>query len=132
SRNFNPVGGLPGPAHSGGQFGGSSHSRDVKSDRVGGNTVTAGGDISGAVCMSPPTDLRGNMVDGPEAARLSPALRITKAPSHVVVSFGDPEPNKKSQDDFFLTDQSRLLVAALTEKGASPVTVVMPHPDTIP
>lgn len=93
--------------------------------------LPAGGDISGAVCMSPPTDLRGNMVDGPEAARLSPALRITKAPSHVVVSFGDPEPNKKSQDDFFLTDQSRLLVAALTEKGASPVTVVMPHTDHI-
>lgn len=89
------------------------------------------GAMTGAVCMSPPTDLRVRMLEGPEAARYSPALRVTKAPAHVVVSFGEPEPNKKAQDEHFFADQGRLLVAALTDKGASPVTVTMPHTDHV-
>jgi arylformamidase len=89
------------------------------SDRVG--TVAA------AVCMSAPVVLRAEDVPQPE--KLSPALRITRAPRRVVVSFGDPEPNRKADDDRFLTRQGRLLVDALTRAGAPPVCVVLDDTD---
>lgn len=93
--------------------------------------LPAGGRVTGAICMSPPVDLRVRMVNSPEAEELSPALRVTKSPPHVIVSFGDPEPNKKSEDTRFLTDQGQLLVSALTEFGAPPTSVVLPDSDHI-
>ncbi len=80
-----------------------------------------------AICMSPPVVL--NPVDEPGAEELSPALRVVGAPRRVVVSFGDPEPNRRSDDDRFLTRQGQLLVDALTAAGRPPVRVVLPDTD---
>lgn len=92
--------------------------------------ATAG--VVGAVCMSPPVDLRSRHADDePDPAALSPAQRITHAPRGVVVSFGDPEPNKKTEDDRFLTEQGRLLVEALAAAHLPAVTVTLPHTDHV-
>jgi arylformamidase len=80
-----------------------------------------------AICMSPPVLLDASVE--PRAAELSPALRIVGAPDRVVVSFGDPEPNRKSDDDRFLTRQGQTLVDALTAAGRPPVRVVLPDTD---
>jgi len=45
------------------------------------------------------------------------------------LSFGDPEPNRKSDDDRFLTRQGQTLVDALTAAGRPPVRVVLPGTD---
>ncbi len=87
------------------------------------------GTVAGAICMSAPVDLRSRMAGDSGAAQLSPVLRLTHAPRKVVVSFGDPEPNKKAEDDYFLTNQGRMLVKALSEIGAPPVTVSLEHAD---
>ncbi len=87
------------------------------------------GSVAGAICMSAPVDLRSRMKDDPDAMRLSPVLRLTHAPRNVVVSFGDPEPNKKSEDDNFLTEQGRLLVQALSGAEMPPVTVSLENAD---
>ncbi|GAA5148480.1 alpha/beta hydrolase [Pseudonocardia eucalypti] len=79
-----------------------------------------------AVCMSPPVQLA---EPGQPGAEVSPALRITGAPGRVVVSFGDPEPNRKADDDRFLTRQGQLLVDALTAAGHRPVRVTLPDTD---
>jgi arylformamidase len=81
--------------------------------------------------MSSPVDLRSRLSDAATAEELSPALRITRVPRRVVVSYGDPEPNKKSEGDGFLTGQGRLLVNALREAGASPAVVELGHADHI-
>jgi arylformamidase len=86
---------------------------------------------AGAVCMSAPVDLSSYMDGDPQADALSPVRRITRWPRRVVVSFGDPEPNKKGEDDNRLTEQRHLLVDALEKKGASPVTVVLEHADHV-
>lgn len=80
-----------------------------------------------AVCMSPPVVL--DAAADPRAEELSPALRIVGAPDRVVVSFGDPEPNRKADDDRFLTRQGQALVGALTAAGRPPVRVVLPDTD---
>jgi arylformamidase len=46
-----------------------------------------------------------------------------------VVSFGDPEPNRKADDDRFLTRQGRQLVDALVRAGAVPECVVLEYTD---
>lgn len=83
--------------------------------------------VAAALCMSAPSDLRA--LGGDEA--LSPALRITHAPASVVVSFGDPEPNRKADDDLLLTRHGEQLVEALAAAGAAPVPVVLPHTDHV-
>lgn len=80
-----------------------------------------------AICMSPPVRLDPSVE--PRADELSPALRIVGAPRRVVVSFGDPEPNRRADDDRFLTRQGQLLVDALTAAGRPPVRVVLPDTD---
>lgn len=87
--------------------------------------------VAGAICMSPPVDLVSRLQDDPDADAVSPARHITRVPPAVVVSFGDPEPNKKSEDDRFLTEQGRLLVDALTAAGAAPITVVLDNADHV-
>lgn len=77
--------------------------------------------VAGTICMSSPVDLRSRLGDSSEAARLSPVLRITQLPPRVVISFGDPEPNKKSEDERFLTDQGLLLSKTLAERDDSVV-----------
>lgn len=80
-----------------------------------------------AICMSPPVVLHPSV--DPRAEELSPALRVVGAPSRVVVSFGDPEPNRKSEDDRFLTRQGQSLVDALIAADRPPVRVVLPDTD---
>ncbi|MDN5914820.1 MAG: alpha/beta hydrolase [Pseudonocardia sp.] len=82
--------------------------------------------LHGAICMSAPVDLR--TLGIPDAERVSPALRITHAPHDVVVSYGDPEPNRKADDDLLLTRQGALLVDALTAAGTAPTAVVLGQP----
>jgi arylformamidase len=109
-------------------------------DTTAGGGTTAGrgtagarrdGAVAGVVCMSAPVDLRERLSDLATAEELSPVLRITRVPRRVVVSYGDPEPNKKSEGDGFLTSQGRLFVKALKEAGASPAVVVLGHADHI-
>jgi len=87
------------------------------------------GTVVGAVCMSAPVDLRSRLV--PDAERVSPALHITRAPASVVVSFGDPEPNKRSEDDHYLTDQGKLLAKALADAGLPATTVSLGPADHV-
>ncbi|MEU0794156.1 alpha/beta hydrolase [Amycolatopsis sp. NPDC005961] len=94
-------------------------------------TDSSPGPVAGTVCMSAPTDLRGIVEDPAQALRLSPALRVSRAPERVVISFGDPEPNRMADDDFWLTQQGRLLAGALTDAGRPPVTVTMTGTDHI-
>jgi arylformamidase len=93
--------------------------------------VRRAGIVAGVVCMSAPVDLRSRLSDAATAEELSPVLRITRVPRRVVVSYGDPEPNKKSEGDGFLTSQGQLLVKALTEAGASPAVVTLGEADHI-
>jgi arylformamidase len=81
----------------------------------------SGGTLVGAVCLSAPTDLRvRGMAD---AERLSPALRVTRAPAEVVISFGDPEPNRKGDGGSFYVEQGHLLAKALEAAGLPARTV---------
>jgi arylformamidase len=80
------------------------------------------GTVTGAVCMSAPVEVGGG---------LDPAAGITRAPRGVVVSYGDPEPNKKTEDGGFFARQGTLLAEALERFGADPVTVAMPDTDHI-
>jgi arylformamidase len=86
--------------------------------------------VVATICMSAPTDLRAEGT-GADLADLSPALRIAQYPPAVVVSFGDPEPNKKSAPDTFLTAQGRLLVEALQAVGAPVQPVVLTGADHV-
>lgn len=81
--------------------------------------------VVATICMSAPTDLRARGDINADPVRLSPALRITRAPSAVVVSYGDPEPNKKADSGTYLTEQGRLLVRALDLFGANVYPVVL-------
>jgi arylformamidase len=87
--------------------------------------------VTGVICMSAPVHLRSFTGDVPRADDLSPVLRITHFPPAVVVSFGDPEPNAKQASDTLLTDQGRLLVHALQDAGACPVTVMLEKMDHV-
>jgi arylformamidase len=81
--------------------------------------------------MSAPTDLRARNDIDADPARLSPALRITRAPSTVLVSYGDPEPNKKTNPDTYLAEQGRLLIRALDSFGANVHPVALQGVDHI-
>lgn len=89
----------------------------------------AGGDetlleaITAIVCLSGPSVLSDLIPDYPDAASLSPALRITRSPKHVIVAHGDPEPNKKGERPGTLTESSRTLARALKEFGVEPTVV---------
>lgn len=85
--------------------------------------------VIGALCMSAIVDLRALMPGDPEAADLSPALRITHAPPGVLVSYGDPEPHLKGQESHAHTEQGRLLGDALAATGLPATTVALPHTD---
>jgi arylformamidase len=80
-----------------------------------------GGTVVGAVCLSAPTDLRTRGVA--DAERLSPALRVTRAPAGVVVSFGDPEPNGRSDGGEMYVEHGQLLAKALDAAGLPVRTV---------
>ncbi|HEX4251164.1 MAG TPA: alpha/beta hydrolase [Pseudonocardia sp.] len=80
-----------------------------------------GGTVVGAVCLSAPTDLRTRGVA--DAERLSPALRVTRAPAGVVVSFGDPEPNRRSDGGEMYVEHGQLLAKALDAAGLPVRTV---------
>ncbi|WP_162830269.1 alpha/beta hydrolase [Amycolatopsis palatopharyngis] len=94
-----------------------------------GRRVPASGTVVGAVCMSAPVDLRGEANGAGEA--LSPALRVTTAPPRIVVSFGDPEPNRKADSGEFFAHHGRLLAEALSAAGAHPTTVVLDDTDHV-
>ena len=104
---------------------------DTTAGRGGPAGARRAGAVAGVICMSAPVDLRSRLSDAAMAEELSPVLRITRVPRRVVVSYGDPEPNKKSEGDSFLTSQGRMLVKALREAGGSPTIVVLGHADHI-
>lgn len=87
--------------------------------------------VAATICMSAPTDLRTRNDIDADPTPLSPALRITRAPSTVVVSYGDPEPNKKTNSDTYLTEQGRQLIRALHSFGATVHPVVLKGVDHI-
>jgi arylformamidase len=125
------------------RYGGDPHRVTVAGHSSGGHltamvTMTdwaagrpAHGTVVGALCMSAPVDLRTRMPDVPDAERLSPGRRLTHAPAGVVISFGDPEPNKKSEPDTALTEQGRLLAKTLSEAGLPSVTVSLGRADHV-
>ncbi|WP_051580400.1 alpha/beta hydrolase [Pseudonocardia acaciae] len=88
-----------------------------------------GRSVRGALVMSAPADLRTRGLAEADAERLSPVARLTHAPAGVVVSYGDPEPNKKSEDDRLLTEQGRLLADALDKADLPATTVNLGHTD---
>lgn len=125
------------------RYGGDPHRVTVAGHSSGGHltamvTMTdwaagrpAHGTVVGAICMSAPVDLRIRIAEGPEAERLSPVLRLTHAPPGVVISFGDPEPNKKSEADTVLTEQGRLLAKTLSDAGLPSVSVPLGPADHV-
>ncbi|MDT7609808.1 MAG: arylformamidase [Pseudonocardiales bacterium] len=124
------------------RYGGDPHRLTVAGHSSGGHltamaTMTdwapgpTAGTVLGAVCMSAPVDLRPRMVGDPDVERLSPALRITHAPAGVVVSYGEPEPNKRSEDDAFLTRQGQLLSSTLGAAGLPATTVSLGRADHV-
>lgn len=90
---------------------------------------TVAGPVAGAICMSPPSDLRNWMPAGDEADRLSPVRRITHAAPATVVAHGDPEPHRVDGDDQLLTREGRGLSRALSRLGLDHRHVVMPGAD---
>jgi arylformamidase len=84
--------------------------------------------VTVTVCMSAPVEVENRQE---EATRLNPANRIIQSPSRVVVSYGDPEPNKKSSSDIYLTEQGRVLVDALRNFGAPVREVTLKNVDHI-
>jgi arylformamidase len=87
------------------------------------------GPVAAALVMSAPADLREWLAASPDAERLSPAPQITHAPPVVVVTFGDPEPNRVDADDRLLTREGRRLSAALSVAGLPHDVVVLPDTD---
>lgn len=87
--------------------------------------------ITGIVCMSGPSVISDLIPDEPNAAEISPALRISRIPPNIVVSHGDPEPNKKGEKPGVLTESSRSLVRALQEFGARPTVVELGDVDHV-
>lgn len=88
--------------------------------------------VAAAICMSAPADLRlRGTEDYPEQVRLSPVLHISRSPERVVVSYGDPEPNKKSSPDTELTEHGRALARALDDFGRPATVVELPDTDHI-
>lgn len=88
------------------------------------------GEIVGGVYMSAPVEFgwMGDLTDA-ERAELTPLGKIDRAPRHVVVSYGDPEPNRKLDDDRFLTREGQKLAAALADRGV--IEVAMPNTDHV-
>ncbi|AKJ93518.1 N-octanoylanthranilate amidase (plasmid) [Rhodococcus erythropolis] len=85
--------------------------------------------IVGLVCMSAPVDLR--TLGFWDDDTLSPHLQISRVPRRVVVSFGDPEPNRKGDDALRLTREGQMLADSLVAYGASLRTVVLPNADHV-
>ncbi len=129
SKNATRYGGDPGKMTVAGHSSGGHLAAMVTMTDWGAPSTRQVGIVAGAICMSAPVDLRSRMPGDPDALRLSPVLRLTHAPRKVVVSFGDPEPNKKVEDDTFLTNQGRLLAKALSKIGVPPVTVSLENAD---
>lgn len=85
------------------------------------------GELLGGVYMSAPVDFDW-MPEGSEHPP-SPLSSISRSPRRVVVSYGDPEPNRKQDDDRLLTRQGHRLAEALHDRGVQ--QVVMPNTDHV-
>lgn len=87
------------------------------------------GELLGGVYMSAPVEFGWMAAAQQGEIPPSPITRIDRSPRHLVVSYGDPEPNRRQDDDRLLTRQGQHLVAALQDRGV--VEIAMPDTDHV-
>lgn len=77
----------------------------------------------GLICMSGPLNLADRLDTDEAITRLSPVNRVSRFPEHIIISYGDPEPNKVGEDEYKLTNDGELLAETLVSAGANPTVV---------
>lgn len=88
-----------------------------------------GGSVANVWAMSGPMDLSGRGMAQTDAT--DPIQRLRTGTARVLVSFGEPEDNRRCDDAHQFARDGRALVAALTDLGVTAREVVAPDTDHI-